>query len=61
MALEDISVVHLLSGSLRECRGSLADLTTYRGELLVILWAEWHGNLQVPLGELVVSIKRPLC
>ena len=56
VALKDIRGVHLLSGGLREGRGSLADLTTHRGELLVLLWAERHGNLQVPLSELVVGI-----
>jgi len=60
VALKDIRGVHLLSGRLREGRGSLADLATYRGELLVLLWAERHGNFQVPLSELVAGTGRPL-
>ena len=60
VALKDLRGVHLLSGCLREGRGSLADLTTHGCELLVLLWAEWHCNLQVPLGELIVSNGWPL-
>ena len=60
VALKDIRGVHLLSGGLRESRGSLADLATYGRELLVLLWAERHGNFQVTLSELVVGIGWPL-
>ena len=56
MALKDLRGVHLLSGSLRECRGGLAHLATNGGELLVLLWAEWHRNLEVPLSKLIVGI-----
>ena len=47
--------MHLLCGCLRESRRGLAHLAS-RGKLLM-LRAEWHGNLKISLSQIIVNLR----